>query len=186
MKTSELAARHGMTIQQIEELRRAVSGYFIVRKNDEQPEVYPNRVVNTGLNYLLSSGLAAGTQITAWKVAAVKTNTTPAASMTYAVPVYSEITATDVSETVRQAWTAGSVSGQSVSNATTGATYTAAHTVTIYGAALVGGGTGATGLADAAGGGTMYSMSLFGTSKPLASSDTVTITYTLTQANATG
>jgi hypothetical protein len=51
----------------------------------------------------------------------------------------------------------------------------------IYGAALVGGGTAATTKGNAAGGGTLYNISAFSTgSKPMASSDVLKVTVTLT------
>lgn len=143
----------------------------------------PNIVTNEGLNSILDVGLSGGTQITAWKVALVKSNTSAAAGMTYATPVYTEIAGSDVDEASRQAWTDGGVSSQSVDNVGNEAVYTAAGSFTGYGAAIVGGGSGAATIADAAGGGTLYSYSLFSASKALTASDTITITYTLTSAD---
>lgn len=146
-------------------------------------ETVHNIVTNEGLDHLLDATLSGATQITAWKVAISKSNTTPLSTHTYAVPGYTEITGSDVDEASRQAWTDGGVSSQSVDNVGNEAVYTAAGTFTAYGAAIVGGGSGAATLADAAGGGKLYSSGLFAASKALTASDTLTTTYTLTSAD---
>lgn len=183
MTTAELARKWGKTVAELEALRSLVGRSFTVSVNGEPQDVSHNIVTNEGLDSLLDVYLAGGTQITAWKVALFKTNTTPLATHTYASPGYTEIAGSDVSEGSRQAWTAGSVASQSVDNSGSAAVYTAAGSVTIYGAALVGGGTGAATIADAAGGGTLYASSKFATSKALTASDTITVTYTFTQAD---
>jgi hypothetical protein len=56
-------------------------------------------------------------------------------------------------------------------------------TETIYGAALVGGGSGATTKGDTAGGGKLWCAAQFASSKNVDSGDTLEITYTLTSAD---
>lgn len=146
-------------------------------------ELHKNIVTNQGLDHILSSTLAAGTQITAWKVAISKSNTTPLSSHTYASPGYTEITGSDVDETTRQAWTPGSVASQSVDNTASPAVYTAKATWTGYGASIVGGGSGAATLANTAGGGSLYASSLYASSKSMTDDDTLTTEYTLGQAD---
>ena len=204
MQTSELIRKHAdlagellgldlSTPQGVEEFRHRMGGHFGVthyrranRWGDREiisQEMVHNIVTNEGLDHALDVALSGATQITAWKVAAVKTNTSPAAGMTYATPTYTEIAGSDVTETVRQAWTDGGVSSQSVDNSASPATYTANATVTLYGAGLVGGGTAATTIANTAGGGTLWSMALFGTSKAMVATDTIDITYTQSSAD---
>lgn len=158
----------------------------VAREQVSETELIHNIVVNEGLDYGLDVALSGGTQIVAadWKVALVKTDTTAAATQTYATPVYTEIAATDVTETVRQDWTDAGVSGQSADNSASPATYTADATFTAFGASIVGGGTGEATIADTAGGGTMWCYSKFGTSKAMVATDTIDITYTLTAADA--
>ena len=139
-----------------------------------------NLVTNEGLNYLLSVGFKAGTQISSWYIVPVDTQTTPAAAMTYASPTYSE--SSDYDEAARVLWQGGTVSGQQVSNSGNKATLTFNASTTIYGAALVGGGSTPSQKLDVLGGGTMYSFSLFATAKPVDDDDVLKVTVTLTQA----
>lgn len=136
-----------------------------------------NLMTNQGLDNALSVDLVSGTQITAWKLALYKTNTSPSAGMTYASPSYTEAAASNIIEGTRQAWTPGSVSSQAVTNSGSPAIYTAEDGWTAYGAAILGGGSDAATIADTAGGGKLRSVYLFGTSKPLVATDTITTTY---------
>lgn len=136
-----------------------------------------NLITNQGLDYLLDAGLSNGTQITAWYLAAFKTNTTPLASHTYAAPGYTEIATTDVDEATRQAWTDGGVASQAITNGGAPAVYTAKTNVTVYGSSLVGGGSAPTTLGNTAGGGKEYAAGLYTASKPLTDNDTLTVTY---------
>jgi hypothetical protein len=142
-------------------------------------ERHTNIVTNEGLDHMLDATLSGATQITAWKVAIFKTNTTPLATHTYAVPGYTEIAGSNVDEAVRQAWTDAGVSSQAVTNAASPAVYTAADTWEAFGAAMVGGGSGAATIADTAGGGTEYSASLYAASKPLTDDDSLSTGYEL-------
>ena len=147
-------------------------------------ELSPNLVTNEGIAHVLSSTLDAGTQITTWYVTLSSTNTAEAATMTAATPVFTEIDATDVTETIRQTWTGGSVTGTttaSIDNSAAVATYTCDATgYTAYAAALIGGGTSAFGNTA----GTLYSYSLFASSKTMSSTDTIDVTYTFTSTSA--
>ncbi len=137
----------------------------------------PNIVTNEGLDADLDIMFHADTQITAWFVLLFETNTTPAAGHTYAVPVFTECTAYD--EATRPAWVEAAASGESITNSANKANFTMNDTKTIYGAALVGGGTDADTIDDQAGGGTLYCSIQFGTSKPVESADVLKITVTL-------
>jgi hypothetical protein len=147
-------------------------------------EFTPNLVTNEGLAHVLSSTLDGGTQVTTWYLTMSSTNTAAAGTMTAATPVFTEIDATDVTETVRETWTGGSVTGTttaSIDNAASVATYTCdVAGFTAYAAALIGGGTSAFGNT----GGTLYSYSLFASEKVMASTDTIDVTYSFTSTDA--
>lgn len=205
MLTIELQRKYDLTLDEVESLRSAMGhkfgarvGHRVVRRVEHRNrigmrrlELVPltdwefaeNIVTNEGLDHALDVILSGGTQISAWYVALVKTNTSPAAGMTYATPTYTEIAGSDVTETLRQAWTDGGVSSQSVDNSGSPAQYTANGSFTAYGAGLVGGGTAATTIANTAGGGTLWAMALFGSSKSMVATDTIDITYTHTSAD---
>lgn len=137
-----------------------------------------NVVTDEGLDYLLNVGFKDGTKITSWYLATFESDTTPDGSETYAVPVYTECTAID--ESTRPAWTSGSVSGQSVSNSASKATFTYNATKSIYGGALLGGGSAANTKGDTAGGGTLYCCSRFTSgTKSVESADILKVTVTL-------
>lgn len=134
-----------------------------------------NLVVNAGLNYLLSIGLAAGSQITSWYVGLMSGTPTPAAGDTLA----SHSGWTEISDYSgsRKAWTPGSVTSQSVDNSGSPAEFD------INGSATVGGAF----LASAASGtsGTLYAAGAFsGGNKSVGNGDTLTVTSTFTQAAA--
>jgi len=136
-----------------------------------------NLVTDEGLTYLLDVGLSAGTQITAFYVVPFENNHTPAAANTYAVPGYTECTAYD--EATRPAFTDAGVSGKSLTNAASKASYTFNDTKTIYGAALVCGGTDPTVKGNTAGGGKLISLVNVGANaKAMLDDDVLKITVT--------
>lgn len=131
----------------------------------------PNLVTNEGLNHLLSIELAAGTQITSWYLAPYEGNYTPVASVTAATITAASTECTAYTQSTRQAWTAGSVSSQAVSNSASPATFTFNATKTIYGAFLISNST------KSATSGTLFSASLFGSAKSVTSGDQLILTY---------
>jgi hypothetical protein len=123
------------------------------------------------------------TQITEWYVGIYNTDTTPAGSMTYATPSFTE--STHYSGATRPLWQEGGVSGKSLDNSANKASFTMSTSETVYGAALFGGGSAATTKGDTAGGGVIYNVSDFSAgSKSVVSDDVlkVTITCNLTDA----
>ena len=137
-----------------------------------------NIFTDEGLTNFIDVHFSKGTQITEWHVLIYNTDTTPVVGQTYAVPVFTE--ATVYSEVTRPAWQDGGVSSKSVDNSANKASFTMATADTIYGAALVGGGTAATTKGDVAGGGVIYNVSDFsGGSKSVVSDDVLKITVTL-------
>lgn len=141
-----------------------------------------NIVTDEGLNYLLDVALSGGTQISAWYLL-LKDNTGDPldGSETYATPVFSEIT--DYTEGSRPAWTDGGVSSQSVDNSGSVASFSINATVTVYGAGMVGGGSNPSTKGNVAGGGKLFCVSNFSSSKALSNGDTLQVTYTVTAAD---
>lgn len=140
-----------------------------------------NLVTNEGLDHILNAVLHGSTQITAWYCALFETDTTILATHTYAVPGYTESTA--YAEATRPAYNEAASSSQSVTNSANKAAFTINATKTMYGAAIVGGGTAATTKADTAGGGTLLCAAKFSVSRSVISGDTINLTYTISAAD---
>ncbi len=139
-----------------------------------------NIITNQGLTHYLNTELAGGTAITTWYCTLVETDTTPAAGMTYAVPVYTESTAYD--EATRPAYVE-TVTDQTCTNSASKAVFTISATKTMYGASLVGGGTAATTKGDTAGGGTLSCYAKFTSSRAVLDNDIINLTYQVTAAD---
>ena len=142
----------------------------------------PNIITNEGFNAWLDIMFHGATQITAWYIFPVETDTTAAVTMTYAVPVFTEWDG--YSEATRQAFDEAAASSQSITNSASKAVYTSSETKTLYGGALVGGGTDADTKNDTAGGGTLFCYSKFSVGKPVENTDTFKIYCTISIANA--
>jgi len=166
----------GLKISQKWDFELIRSGVCIDRWSDK------NLITNEGLNYALDAAMSGGTQITAWYIAIFEDDHSPAAGNTYATPGFTECTAYD--EANRQQWQDGGVSSQSCDNSANKASVTFNATKTIYGCALVGGGTGASTKDDQAGGGTLYNVVQFTSGpKSVIDDDELKITVTLTAAD---
>ena len=146
-------------------------------------EIIKNLITNEGLDYILNIGMHGTTPtISTWYMAPWSAAHTPAAGNTYATPGYTEAT-TQYTEGTRQEWVEGAASSQSITNA--GAmVITAGEAVTIHGIGLVGGGSAPTTKGNTGGGGTLFGSCAFGSSKSLSTSETLSVTYTLTGADA--
>jgi len=140
-----------------------------------------NVCTNEGLDALLDIMFHASTQLTTWYLLIFETDTTPSSATTYAVPVFTECTA--YTEGTRPAFNEAAASSQSLTNSANKATFTINATKTIYGAALVAGGTDANTKGNVAGGGTMYCASKFAASKAVISGDVLRVTCTLTASD---
>lgn len=97
---------------------------------------WSNIVVDSGKNYLLDSGLAGAVAIASWYIGLTAGTPTPNAGDTLASHAgWTEVTA--YTEAARPTWSAGSVSGASVSNSSAAATFSInADSTTIGGAFL--------------------------------------------------
>ncbi len=101
----------------------------------------PNIVTNEGLDFILNVMFHGTANVTKWYLALVESDTTAAATQTYATPVYTECTA--YTEAARPEFNEAAASSQAITNSANKASFTMNATKTLYGAALVGGGTGA-------------------------------------------
>lgn len=137
-----------------------------------------NLVVNAGLDHALDSTLAGGTQIATWYVGLTDGTPTVAAGDTMSSHAgWTEVTA--YSEAVRQTFTAGAVSGQSVDNSASTADFSINGTTTVGGCFITSVNTksGTTG--------TLFSVGAFsGGDRSASNGDTLQVTYTLTSADA--
>ncbi len=141
-----------------------------------------NVVTDEGIDALLNIMFHGSTQITTWYILLYESNTTPTGSTTYATPVFTECTAYD--EANRPAFNEGVASAKSISNSSNKARFTFNASKTIYGGALVGGGTGASTKGNTAGGGTMFCASLLDSSKVVTDDDYIDITVTISGADS--
>jgi hypothetical protein len=142
-----------------------------------------NLCTDEGLTSVLGVGFSDVTQITTHYVIIFNTNTTPIAGMTYASPQFTESTHYD--EATRPVWQEAGVSAKSITNSANKASFTSSTTESIYGGALVGGGSTPSTKGDKAGGGVLFNVSAFaGGSKSLVPDDVLKVTVTLTIADA--
>lgn len=142
-----------------------------------------NIVTNEGKNKLLNvmfgaAGDASNTQITTWYAELVSSYTTAVATMTYASPTYTPYTGYSGT---RPAYVEIKSTAQTTNNSASKASFsiTATGPDIIYGASLVGGGSAPTTAGDIAGGGTLFSYSLFAASKTVYSGDTLDVAITI-------
>jgi hypothetical protein len=136
-----------------------------------------NIIVNAGLDHILSVVLAAGTQITSWYL--LLTNSSPTVAAADTMASHSGwVENTNYSEGARQAFTPGSVSGQSVDNSASKATFSINATTTVGGACL----TSVSTKGDTTG--TLFAGGAFsGGNRSLISGDTLKVQATYTQAD---
>ena len=144
-------------------------------------DIFRNSFTNEGLNHILNTVVCASAAITAWYTILSETNTAASTALTYAVPSFTETEAYD--EALRPAYQEAPAAAQSVTNAGTVSTFTINATKTMYGAALVGGGTAGSTKADTAGGGKLLCYALAGTSRAVVDNDVIQLTYVITAAD---
>ena len=141
-----------------------------------------NTITNEGLDAWLNIMFHGATQITTWYIIPVETDTTATTALTYAVPGFTEWDG--YSEVARQEFVAAAASSQVITNSANKATYTSTEDKTLYGGALVGGGTGASTISDTAGGGTLFCYAKISAGKAVENTDTFKIYSTISVANA--
>ena len=141
-----------------------------------------NIVVNEGLDASLNIMFHGATQITTWYMVLSESATTPLAAHTYAVPGFTEVAAA-IDEATRPEFEEAAASSQSLTNSANKADFTFNDAKTVYGAAIVGGGTDANTKDDQAGGGTLWCSALFAVAKEVIATDIISLAYTLTSAD---
>lgn len=141
-----------------------------------------NLMVTEGRNSLLNVYFNSGTQITAWYIALFESNTTPADTDTYDSPTFTECTA--YSESTRGAWTVVNSTAGIITNAASKATFTFTAAKTLYGGALVGGGTSASTKGNTAGGGTLMASAKFADAKSALIDDILRVTVSVQLSSA--
>ncbi len=118
-----------------------------------------NLCTDQGLTDCLGVHFSGNTQKTSWYLLTFEDDHTPAAGDTYAVPGFTECEAID--EATRPAWSEAGAAAKAISNTASKASFTYDDTKTIYGGAMVGGGTDADTIGDTAGGGVLFNESQF-------------------------
>lgn len=160
----------------------ALGGFFVGEVYEKDGRLLrrtfsKNGTTNTGLNDALGTYLAAGTQITTWYLGIFSDSSYSGLSASDTASSHSGWTESSAySESVRQTWTPGSVSSQSVTNPTA-ASFSINATVTIKGAFLISNSTkgGTTGI--------LWATGLFSADQALINGQTLKVTYT---CSATG
>ncbi len=188
MGNSRMAARFAGTV----EAQRPVRPRFLVKSrwdiecldregNLKFTDSVDNVCTIEGLNKLLDVMFHGVTQITDWYLVIFENDYTPVEAGSYAVPGYTESVAYD--ELTRPVFTETAASAKSMSNSASKATYTMNASKTLYGSALVGGGTAAATKGDTAGGGVLYAAAKYTSAKPVDAGDTFKVTCTLTASD---
>jgi len=140
-----------------------------------------NVCTDEGLDALLDIMFGATAKIATWYIGIFEDDYTPLITNTYAVPGYTESTA--YVEAARVEYIDAPASSKVMTNSASKGEFTMNATKTIYGAALVGGGTDPTVNTDTAGGGTLYCSAQFGVGKAVVSTDVLKVTVTITAAD---
>lgn len=133
-----------------------------------------NLVPVEGLNHILSTELAGGTQVTTWYLAPYEANATPVSTWTAANFASNATETTAYTNSTRVTWTPGAASGGVISNSASPATFTFNATKTIYGAGLLSTST------KSGTSGVLFSASLFSSSKSVVNLDQLILTYSFT------
>jgi hypothetical protein len=139
-----------------------------------------NIITDEGLNRILGVVFAGVTQTATWYVGLVKTDTAPAAGMTYAVPVFTECVVADYTENARQAYVE-TVTTTTCTNSVSKAVFTMETSITLYGAFLA----SVVTADDRTGGANNVLMcyARFGAGQAVQAAYVVNVTYTITAAD---
>jgi hypothetical protein len=157
---------------------RKINGIY--RLIDEWRE--NNVCTDEGLTDLLGVHFSGDTQKTSWYISIFEDNYTPLITNTYATPGFTECTAYD--ETTRPQWQEAGATAKAISNTASKASFTFNASKTIYGGALVGGGTDPNTKGNTAGGGVLFCSSQFTSgSKAVVSTDILKVSVSLSVAD---
>ena len=140
-----------------------------------------NICTDEGLNALLNVMFLADTPVEAWYIALFGNDHTPTGAETYAVPVFTEC----VTYSGTRRLFDGTLGSKVVTNSAAKAEFAITDTATVYGAALVGGGTSPDVAGDTAGGGIIYAVAPLAEAIAVVEGDTLKITCTITASDVT-
>ena len=140
-----------------------------------------NVTTDEGLTKMLDIMFHGATQIATWYIGLFEDNYTPLVSNTYAVPGFTESTA--YTSATRMEYSEAAASAKAITNAASKASFTINASKAIYGAFLVGGGTGPSTKSDTAGGGTLFASSQFAAVKNVVDTDVLLVTCAITLAD---
>lgn len=138
---------------------------------------FSNIVTDEGCTDVLKRYFATSAQINSWYMWMFENNVSPAAGATYASSGLTECSAYD--EATRPVFTPGAPAAKSTSNSAAKGSFTINATKTLYGAALVGGGSAPATKNDTASGGVLYCAGTFGSPRSVVATDVVRVTVTL-------
>jgi len=137
-----------------------------------------NKVVNEGLDHLLSVGFNDGTKIPAWYIGIYTGTYTPIAGEVAANIAANAVETSSYTETTRPVWNEAAPSGQSITNTASRSIYTMSADQTVLGAFLISSSQkgGAAGL--------LMSVSNFPAARILKSGDVFLVGYSINIASA--
>ncbi len=133
---------------------------------------FENVITNQGLAYLLNAGLAGLSAITSWYIGVFQNNYAPVATDTASSIVGNAGEFTGYTGGARPTFTpAQATSTPSITNSASKATFNFNGSATLTGAFLISSAT------PGSNSGTLYSAAQFGSSKQVANTDSITLTY---------
>lgn len=136
--------------------------------------VSANIIPTEGLDHILSTIVAAGTQVTSWAVGIFEANVTPAATLTHATLVATLTECTAYDETTRVAYVEGAVSAGAVDNSASRAVFTMNATKTVYGGFLA-----SSNVKSTTSAGTCLAAAKFSASRAVVAADELAVKYSL-------
>lgn len=165
---SEGALDGSMPVMGVFELEHRRNGKLIGR------DIASNIVTTEGLNHILSTVVAGGSQVSPWYVALFEGNYTPVAGLTAATFTAAATECTAYDEAARVAYVEGTPSGGVVDNSASRAVFTMNATKTIYGGALLSVST------KSSTSGTLLAAARFSSSRAVVDDDELSVRYSLT------
>ena len=137
-----------------------------------------NVIPTEGLDHILSTVVAGGSQVLTWYMALFEGNVTPGASLTAATFTATTTECTAYDEAARVAFQEGAAAGGVIDNAANRALFTMNATKTVYGGALL------SASAKSATTGTLLAAARFATPRNVVAADELSCRYTLTLTSA--
>ena len=137
-----------------------------------------NIIPTEGLNHILSTVLAGGSQVLTWYLALFEGNVTPGASLTAATFTATTTECTAYDEAARVAFNEGAAAAGVIDNAANRAIFTMNATKTVYGGALL------SASAKSATTGSLLAAARFATPRNVVDDDELSVRYTLTLTSA--